>query len=112
MSIDGCFSAIEVYDFKNFEQTAELLIKLGSLKNWAEIVKAAANYFIEQANARVILCVENNTIGSSVVEDLIETDLIYYMYYEKDKIDKNGIVTQWGIATTGKTKPIMIAEAL
>lgn len=110
-SIDNCYSAIEVFSYKNFEQVAELAIRLGSLKQYAEIVMKTAEYFIEKTGGRVILCVENNSIGKAIVEELVETDLIVYMYHDKSKVDSNGIVTEWGIATTGKTKPIMVAEA-
>lgn len=109
-SIDNCYSAVEVYSFKNFEQVGELAIRLGSLKQYAEIVKEVASYFVEKANERVLLCIENNSIGKAIVEDVVETDLVYYMYHEKNKVDSHGIVTEWGIATTGKTKPVMVAE--
>ncbi len=32
------------------------------------------------------------------------------MFHEKDKGDQSGIVTEWGINTNGRTKPLMVAE--
>ena len=110
-SIDNCYSAIEVYSFRDFEQVGELAIRLGSLRQYSEIVLAVAEYFSKRANNRIILCIENNSIGKPIVEDVVDSDYVYNLYHDKSKVDSRGIVTEWGIATTGKTKPIMVAEA-
>ncbi len=110
-SIDNCYSAIEVYSFKNFEQVSELVIRLGSLSQFGDIVKATAEFFVEKTGGRIIICIENNSIGKAIVEDVAETNLVYYLYHDKKKIDKHGIVTEWGVSTNGQTKPIMLAEA-
>ena len=33
------------------------------------------------------------------------------MYHDKDKVDKHGIVGEWGVSTNARTKPIMVAES-
>ena len=109
-SMDNCYSAIEVYSFKDFEQVGELAIRLGSLSQYSDIVMAAANYFAEKTGGRILLCIENNSIGKAIVEAVAESNLVYYMYHDKDKIDQHGIVTEWGINTNGRTKPIMTSE--
>lgn len=111
ISIDNCFSAIEVYSFKNFEQVGELAIRLGSLTEYADVVIAAAKHFHEKTGGRIILCIENNTIGLSIVESVVNSDYVYNLYHDPHKVDKNGVVMQWGISTNAKTKPIMISEA-
>ena len=109
-SIDNCYSAIEVYSFKDFEQVGELAIRLGSLSQYSDIVMAAAKYFADKTGGRILLCIENNSIGKAIVEDVAESNLVYYMYHDKEKIDQHGIVTEWGINTNARSKPIMVAE--
>ena len=109
-SMDNCYSAIEVYSFKDFEQIGELAIRLGSLSQYSDIVMAAANYFADKTGGRILLCIENNSIGKAIVEAVAESNLVYYMFHEKEKVDQHGIVTEWGINTNGRTKPIMVAE--
>lgn len=77
----------------------------------AEIVLEVAKYFSEKANNRILLCIENNSIGKSIVEDIVDSNFVYNLYHDKDKIDKHGIVTEWGISTNARTKPIMVSEA-
>lgn len=110
-SINGCFSAIEVFSFKNFEQVGEIALRLGSLSQYGEIVVDVAEYFSKQTGGRIILGIENNSIGKSIVEDVMDTEYLANLFYEKNKIDNGGIVTEWGINTNGRTKPIMISEA-
>ena len=33
------------------------------------------------------------------------------MYHDREKIDAHGIVTEWGINTNARTKPVMVSEA-
>lgn len=109
-AINGCYSAIEVYSFKNFKQVAELALRVGSLHEFGVMVNEATQYFVNNANGRVILIIENNSIGKSVVEQIQLTDLIYYLYYEKDKVNNNHEITEYGLSTNGRTKPLMTAE--
>lgn len=111
MSIDNCYSAIEVYSFKNFEQVAELAIRIPFLTHYSDIVLAVTEYYYQKTGGRIILCIENNSIGHAVVESVIESDYVQYLYHERGDVDKNGLVTKWGVSTTGKTKPLMISEA-
>ena len=32
------------------------------------------------------------------------------MFHERDKVDQHGIVTEWGINTNARTKPLMVSE--
>lgn len=108
-AIEGCYSAIQVFSFKNFEQVGELAIRVGSLNKYSEIVIEACNQIKNMCDNRLIIAIENNSIGKSIVEDVMDTDLIYNLYYERDKL-KNGVITEYGISTNARTKPIMVSE--
>lgn len=110
-AINGCFSAIEVYSFLDFKQVGELAIRVGSLHQYGEMVYDVIKYFVNESGGRVIVVIENNSIGKSIVEQIQMSDLSYYLYHERDKIDSHGIVTEYGISTNARTKPLMVAEA-
>jgi len=62
------------------------------------------------AGGNIIIAIENNSIGKVIVEDVMMTDLVYKLYYEKDEVDKKGNVNKYGINTNVRTKDLMVAE--
>lgn len=109
-AINGCYSAIEVYSFKDFKQTAELALRVGSLHQYGDMVYDVTKYFVEKANGRVILVIENNSIGKSIVEQIQMSDMGYYLYHERSKLDSRGVVTEYGLNTNSRSKSLMVAE--
>lgn len=105
-SVNGCYSAIEIFSYKDFEQIAELKVRLGSLTKYGDIVDKTFKWLYKLVGSRIILCVENNSIGKSIIEHLTEhvTDFNYlpFLYKEKDRKD-------YGINTNNKTKDLMIS---
>lgn len=76
------------------------------------MVIEATRYFIKKMNGRVILSIENNSIGKSIVEAVQITDLVYYLYYDPSKLSPDGKeIKEYGINTNGKTKPLMTSLA-
>ena len=109
-AINGCYSAIEVFGFRDFTQVAELAIRVGSLHDYGDMVYEVTKYFVNLTNGRVILVIENNSIGKSIVEQIQLTDMGYYLYNEKNKIDINGNIIEYGVNTNSRTKSLMTAE--
>ena len=72
-SITGDFSAIEIYTYSNFKQIGEFFGRLGSLTKYSEIIKKLVDSLETIMDKRIILCIENNSIGTAIIEDL-ETD--------------------------------------
>jgi len=105
-STAGAYNAIQVFSYKDFNQVAELQSKLGSLTYHAQVVDAVFRYIKQRANTnRIILAIENNSIGKAVIEYLTMqvSDINYANYIWKSK--KN----EFGIRTGGDTKPLMVA---
>lgn len=109
-AINGCYSAIEVYSFRDFKQVAELALRVGSLHQYGEMVYDTTKHFVNQSGGRVILVIENNSIGKSIVEQIQLTDMGYYLYHERQKLDSRGVITEYGLNTNSRTKSIMVAE--
>ena len=109
-SIKGAFNAIEMFSYRDFQQIGEANVRLGSLTKYGETVDSLFRQ-IYKKTPRIILCIENNSIGKAVIEHLIYhvTDFNYmpFIYKEKDKdmLDKD----EFGIATTGKSKELMVS---
>jgi hypothetical protein len=105
-SLTGDYTAIEVYGYREFEQIAEYTNRLGSLTKFKDIVKAVVDYLIEIMGDRVILAIENNSYGASIIEWLEEDKNPIYsrLIYTVDP--KKGS----GINTNAKTKPMMVTE--
>ena len=100
----AAYNAIEVYSYRDFVQVAEANFKLGHLLKYGEIIDAIFRYFRSLVGDRIILCIENNSIGKAPIEYLLDfvTDLNYtkFIYKEKNKND-------FGINTNGQTKELM-----
>ncbi len=117
-SIKGAFNAIEVFSYKDFNQIAETNVRLGSLVKYGEVVDSLFQWLYKVVGQRIILCIENNSIGKAIVEHLLYhvTNFNYLPYIYKD-LKKSEIPGQsidmedheYGINTNGKTKELMIS---
>jgi hypothetical protein len=107
-STKGAYDSIEIFGFKNFNQIAEINIKLGSLTKYGELVDQVFQWLYKIVGNRIILCIENNSIGKAVIEHL--------MYHPEDEkfnylpfLFKPEGSKEYGINTNTKTKELMIA---
>ncbi len=103
-SIKGAFDAIEIFSFSNFTQVAELQIKLGSLSKYADLVEEVFQWLYKIVGDRIILCIENNSIGKAVIEGLLNKEFNYSSFIYNDKKDDRGI------NTNTLTKDLMFAR--
>lgn len=104
-SITGDFSAIEIFKYSNFEQVGEFFGKLGSLTKYSEIIMKLVDILEVVMNRRIILCIENNSIGSAIIEDLENAeDPKYAQYIYSPFPDK-----YTGINTNAKIKNTMVS---
>jgi len=105
INVTGDFAVIEVYKYSNFEQVAEFSARLGSIVHFADIVKEVIKYVHTLVGDRIKVGIENNAIGGSVVDILIQDedfDYIPYLYKTRSKHKED-----YGI-TTGRNKDEMI----
>ena len=107
-SIAGAFNAIEIFSFKNFEQVGEINVKLGSLTKYAELVEDVFQWLYGKVGERIILAIENNSIGKAIIENILYKPIYNkfnyspFIYKEKDK-------KEYGINTNTKTKELMVS---
>ncbi len=113
-SVKGAYSAIEVFGFKNFEQIGEVNIKFGSLVKYGEVVDKVFRYLNYIMGGRIIIAIENNSIGKAIVEHLQyhvkDFDYTSFMYFEPEKVDSAGRVKEYGINTNSRTKDLMVTS--
>ena len=102
-SLTGDFCAIEIFSYRDFNQVGEYFGRIGSLTKYSEVVEQVIRYVAKRSNNRFILAIENNSIGSAVVEYLENNGYGSYIY--SDKSDK--FIS--GITTGVKTKDTMIS---
>ena len=106
-SLTGDYCAIEAHEYESFNQVGEFFNKLGSLTKFAEIVKYVIKYYVEKSGGKVIVGIENNSIGASIIESL-ENDLQYnYMDYVYCDSEKDAF--KFGINTNVSTKNKMVS---
>lgn len=67
-SMEGCFSALQIFSFKDFKQVGELAAKFGPEHYYAQVIEDITYDLIQKTGGRVILTIENNTIGKTIVE--------------------------------------------
>jgi hypothetical protein len=103
-SIKGAFNAIQIFSFKDFNQIAEIGVRLGSFAKYGDIIHEVFQWLYRQVGPRIILAIEKNTIGLAPIEHLLyhvrEFDYSPFMYSDNDK--------EPGIMTTGISKDMMI----
>ena len=108
-SLRGAFNAIEIFSFKEFNQIAELKVKLGSLTKYAEVVEGVFQWLYKIVGDRIILCIENNSIGKAIIEGLLyhpkEENFSYspFIYMNREK-------NEYGINTNTKTKELIVSS--
>ena len=120
-SLAGAYCAIEIFGFRDFVQLGELHSKFGSYTNFGEVIHFIFQWLYNQIGPRIILSIENNTIGQATIEYLLlhVDDFDYLPFFDNDtKLDPKGRaknlkmnadlgVHEVGIKTTGMTKPLM-----
>lgn len=104
-SITGDYSAIEIFKYSNFEQIGEFYGRLGSLTKYSQIIMKVIDILEVVMNNRLILCIENNSIGASIIEDLENADDPKYSQYIYSPFPDK----YTGINTNSKVKPTMIS---
>jgi hypothetical protein len=120
-SLAGAFCAVEIFGFRNFTQLGELHDKFGSYSHYGEVIHFIFQWLYKQVGPRIILSIENNTIGQATIEYLLihVKDFDYLPFFDNDvQLDTKGYaknlkintslgVHEVGIKTTGMTKPLM-----
>lgn len=104
-SITGDFSAIEIYTYSQFKQIGEFFGRLGSLTKYSEIIMKLVDILEVVMDKRLILCIENNSIGTAIIEDLENADDPKYANY----IYSPNPEKYTGINTNAKIKNTMIS---
>ena len=117
-SIKGAFNAIEIFSYKDFIQVAEMNIRLGSLTKYGEVVDDIFKWLHKIVGQRILLCIENNSIGKAIVEHLLyhvkDFNYIPHIYKDlkKSEIPGQSIDMQdheYGIGTNKNTKELMVS---
>ena len=109
-SLTGAYCAIQIYSFKDFNQIAEIQVRLGSYTHFGEIIDHVFQWLYRQVGERIILAIENNTIGRAPIEHLIHhcPDFNYHPFLFRDfKKESIQLKDEYGIATTGASKLLM-----
>lgn len=109
-SLTGNWCAIQVFGFREFNQIAELSQKFGSYFDFGEAIHHVFQWLYSQIGGRIILSIENNTIGQAPIEYLTKhiNTFNYIPFLDRD-VDKSGALKdEFGVKTTGMTKPLMV----
>jgi hypothetical protein len=109
-SLTGNWCALQIFGFREFNQIGELANKFGSYYNYGEAIHYVFQWLYSQVGDRIILSIENNTIGQAPIEYLTKsvTTFNYIPYLDKD-VDKSGnLKDELGVKTTGLTKSLMV----
>ena len=107
-SLEGAYCAIQVFGFRNFNQVAELEHKYGSYTLFGQDIDFVFRWLKKILNSNnIIVVIENNSIGKASIEHLLyhveDIDYTSYLYKETNKLDE-----EYGVKTTGMTKPLMV----
>jgi len=117
-SIRGAFNAVEVFSYKDFQQLAEINVKLGSLTKYGEVVDDLFRWLYKIVGARIILAIENNSIGKAIIEHLLyhihDFNYIPFIYKDLKKSEIPGEIIdetthEYGINTNTRTKELMVS---
>ena len=109
-SIDGDYSAIEIFDLKNFEQIGELKHRFGNVSDFVRAIIKTIFYLIENHNLKqnFTLAIENVGIGNTTIEQILEFpdyDFSFHIYQTTLKTKKQPV---YGIPTNASLKNEMI----
>jgi ArsR family metal-binding transcriptional regulator len=117
-SIKGAFNAIEIFSYKEFNQIAEMNVRLGSLTKYGEVVDDLFKWLYSVVGPRIFLCIENNSIGKAIVEHLLYHvpgfNYIPFIYKDFKKKDIPGDIVdtssyEYGINTNTRSKELMVS---
>ena len=109
-SIDGDYSAVEVFDLKNFEQIGELKHRFGSVTDFARVIIKMIFTLISEYGLRsnFTLGIESVGIGNTAIEYLLNyPDFDFSPYIFKTKL-KSKNRYEYGIPTNSTLKKEMI----
>lgn len=66
-SLGGAYNSVEIFSFAKFKQVAEFNFRLGSFTKYGEIIDQIFRWLRKKiGNDNIVLCIENNTIGSAI----------------------------------------------
>jgi hypothetical protein len=89
MSMTAAYCAIEVFSFKEFKQIAELKKRFPMYFDFGETIHQVFQWLYDQVGGRIILNIENNSIGRTPIEYLLKhiTSFNYepYLYMHDGK---------------------------
>jgi len=102
-SITGDYCAIEIVKYSTLEQVAEYYERVGSITKFAANIMVIVDWVTDVVGNRYILAIENNNVGSAVIEELEKADKDYISQMYNTNIDRG-----YGINTNVKTKEKMI----
>jgi len=117
-SITGAFNSVEIFSYKDFQQIAELNVRLGSLFKYGEVVDDLFKWLYKIVGPRILLGIENNSIGKAIIEHLLyhvkDFNYIPYIYKDLRKKEFPGQSIdmenhEYGINTNTRTKDLMVS---
>lgn len=117
-SIKGAFNSVEIFSYKNFNQVAEMNVRLGSLVKYGEVIDDLFQWIYKIVGQRILLAIENNSIGKAIVEHLLyhvkTFNYIPYIYKDLKKSEIPGqsidmTEHEYGINTNARTKELMVS---
>jgi len=121
-SLVGDFNAIEIFSYSDFIQIGEYFGRLGSITKYSKVLMEIVKFLYSLIGDRIILCIENNSIGSAVIEDLENADddfdYLQYVYTPKPISNKSKdgnlirvqkMPPQFGINTNSNSKSKMVS---
>ncbi|MEM4385274.1 MAG: terminase family protein [Candidatus Anstonellales archaeon] len=99
-SVTGDMCALEIFNYSNFEQVAELSGRFGSITLYIEVIEKVIEWLMKEVGRRFYLAIENNSFGNQIVE-YFENEYGDLIFSPDEKY--------LGINTNSKTKKLMIS---
>jgi hypothetical protein len=114
VDVVGDYCAIQIFDYVNFEEIAIFRARIGSLTKYSDIVKFVIKYLYDLVGDKIMVTIENNSMGVAVVENLEndESDFDYVQFlFETETKNSKGVITkvERGLNTNAKTKDQMVS---
>ncbi|HQM07450.1 MAG TPA: hypothetical protein PLR97_06545, partial [Bacilli bacterium] len=109
---------IEIFSYKDFQQIGEMNVRLGSLVKYGEVVDDLFKWLYKIVGQRILLGIENNSIGKAIVEHLLfhvnNFNYIPHIYKDLRKSEIPGqnvdmAEHEYGINTNARTKELMVS---
>ena len=111
-SLEGAFNAIQIFRFSDFTQIAELQVKLASYTHWGQIIHEVFQWLYKQVGERIILTIENNSIGRAPIEYLLNHVNFPYNSFLFKENKNDPLDDKYGIRTTGLSKPLLLGTLI